>query len=191
MIQFDSHLDTWGAYFGMSYTHGSFVVRAIEEGVIDPTASTQVAIRGMLFGPEDIERSERWGLLAITAEEMATMTVHEVARRVRERAGDRPVYLTFDIDGVDPAYAPGTGTPEVGGPSSRDATMFIQALAGIRLAGADVVEVAPAYDHAGEYRPARSPFGIGDPGRNGARSQKSATRVIGCGHRKGGPRSRG
>lgn len=149
MIQFDSHLDTWGAYFGMNYTHGSFVVRAIEEGLIDPQASTQVAIRGMVFGPEDIERSERWGLLAITAEEMATATVQEVAQRVLERAGNRPVYLTFDIDGVDPAYAPGTGTPEVGGPSSRDATMFLQALAGIRLIGADVVEVAPAYDHAG------------------------------------------
>lgn len=149
MIQFDSHLDTWGAYFGMEYTHGSFAVRAIEEGLIDPAASTQVAIRGMLFGPEDVERSETWNLRAITAEEMATRTIASVAQEVRERAGDRPVYLTFDIDGVDPAFAPGTGTPEVGGPTSLQATMFLQALAGIRFIGADVVEVAPAYDTAG------------------------------------------
>jgi agmatinase len=149
LVQFDAHLDTWGAYFGMNYTHGSFVVRAIEEGLIDPAASTQVAIRGMLFGPEDIERSDAWGLRAITSEEMASRPPADVAREVRERAGDRPVYLTFDIDGVDPAFAPGTGTPEVGGPTSRDATMFLQALAGIRLVGADVVEVAPAYDQSG------------------------------------------
>jgi agmatinase len=149
MVQFDSHLDTWGAYFGMEYTHGSFAIRAIEEGLIDPKASTQVAIRGMLFGPEDIRRSDDWGLRAITAEEMATRTMTDVAREVRERAGERPVYLTFDIDGVDPAFAPGTGTPEVGGPTSRDATMFLQGLAGVHLVGADVVEVAPAYDQAG------------------------------------------
>jgi agmatinase len=149
MVQFDSHLDTWGAYFGMEHTHGSFAIRAIEEGLIDPKASTQVAIRGMLFGPEDIKRSDDWGLRAITAEEMATKTMTEVAREVRDRVGDRPVYLTFDIDGVDPAFASGTGTPEVGGPTSRDATMFLQGLAGIRLIGADVVEVAPAYDQSG------------------------------------------
>ena len=86
MVQFDSHLDTWGAYFGMEYTHGSFAIRAIEEGLIDPKASTQVAIRGMLFGPEDIRRSDDWGLRAITAEEMATRTMTDVAREVRERA---------------------------------------------------------------------------------------------------------
>lgn len=149
MVQFDSHLDTWGAYFGMEYTHGSFAIRAIEEGLIDPNASTQVALRGMLFGPEDIERSDSWGLRAITAEEMASRTMAEVATDVRKRAGDRPMYVTFDIDGVDPAFAPGTGTPEVGGPTSRDATMFLQNLAGVRLIGADVVEVAPAYDQSG------------------------------------------
>jgi agmatinase len=149
MIQFDSHLDTWGAYFGMEYTHGSFAIRAIDEGLIDPKASTQVAIRGMLFGPEDVARSEAWGLRAILAEEMAGMAIDDVARVALERADDRPVYFTFDIDGVDPAFAPGTGTPEVGGPTSREATMFLQALKGVRLIGADVVEVAPPYDHAG------------------------------------------
>ncbi|MCC6791688.1 MAG: agmatinase [Thermomicrobiales bacterium] len=149
MIQFDSHLDTWGAYFNMEYTHGSFAIRAIEEGLIDPQASTQVAIRGMLFGPEDIERSEDWGFRTILAEEMATMAPAEAAAIALERAGDRPVYISFDIDGVDPAFAPGTGTPEVGGPSSLQATMFLQALRGARLVGADVVEVAPAYDLAG------------------------------------------
>jgi agmatinase len=149
MIQFDSHLDTWGSYFGMEYTHGSFAIRAIEEGLIEPAASTQVAIRGMLFGPEDIARSEAWDLRTILAEEMAVMPVAEAARIALERAGNRPVYLSFDIDGVDPAFAPGTGTPEVGGPSSVQATMFLQALQGVDLIGADVVEVAPAYDHAG------------------------------------------
>ncbi len=133
----------------MEYTHGSFAIRAIEEGLIDPGASTQVAIRGMLFGPEDVRRSDDWGLLAITAEEMAITPVAEVAARVRQRIGERPVYVSVDIDGVDPAFAPGTGTPEVGGPTSLQVTMLLQALAGIRLAGADVVEVAPAYDHAG------------------------------------------
>jgi agmatinase len=149
MIQFDSHLDTWGAYFGMGYTHGSFAIRAIEEGLIDPKKSTQVAIRGMLFGPEDIERSENWGFHTILAEELATMTPADAAAIALERAGDRPIYISFDIDGVDPAYAPGTGTPEVGGPSSLQATMFLQGLRGANVIGADVVEVAPAYDHAG------------------------------------------
>lgn len=149
MIQFDSHLDTWSTYFGSRYTHGSFVIRAIEEGLIDPARSTLVGIRGMLFGPEDIERSDNWGLRAILAEELATMSGADAAALALDRAGDRPIYLTFDIDGVDPAYAPGTGTPEVGGPSSLQATMFLQALRGARLVGADVVEVAPAYDHAG------------------------------------------
>lgn len=149
MIQFDSHLDTWSTYFGSAYTHGSFAIRAIEEGLIDPAASTQVGIRGMLFGPEDIERSEAWGLRAILAEELAGMTPAEAAAIALHRAGDRPVYVTFDIDGVDPAFAPGTGTPEVGGPSSREATLFLQGLRGAPIVGADVVEVAPAYDHAG------------------------------------------
>lgn len=149
MIQFDSHLDTWGAYFGMEYTHGSFAIRAIEEGLIDPRASTQVAIRGMLFGPEDIERSESWGFRTILAEDLASMTPAEAASIALERAGDRPIYVSFDIDGVDPAFAPGTGTPEVGGPTSLQATMFLQGLRGGRLIGADVVEVAPPYDHAG------------------------------------------
>lgn len=149
MIQFDSHLDTWGAYFGMEYTHGSFAIRAIEEGLIDPGASTQVAIRGMLFGPEDIERSEKWGFRAILAEELVAMAPAEAAAVALERAGGRPVYISFDIDGVDPAFAPGTGTPEVGGPTSLQATMFLQALRGCRLIGGDIVEVAPAYDHAG------------------------------------------
>lgn len=148
LIQFDSHLDTWGAYFGMEYTHGSFAIRAIEEGLIDPAASTQVGIRGMLFGQEDIDRSTAWGLRAILSEEMQGVAPSEVARIALERAGNRPVYFSFDIDGIDPAFAPGTGTPEVGGPSSREATMFLQGLRGVRLIGADVVEVAPAYDHA-------------------------------------------
>ena len=149
LIQFDAHLDTWSTYFGMEYTHGSFAIRAIEEGLIDPGASTQVGIRGMLFGPEDIERSRAWGLVAVLAEEMASKSSLEAARIALERAGDRPIYLTFDIDGVDPAFAPGTGTPEVGGPTSLQATMFLQGLRGGKIIGADVVEVAPAYDHAG------------------------------------------
>jgi agmatinase len=149
LVQFDSHLDTWGAYFGMEYTHGSFAIRAIEEGLIDPKASTQVGIRGMLFGPEDIQRSDDWGFRTILAEEMAEMSAEQVAENVLERAGIKPIYISFDIDGVDPAFAPGTGTPEVGGPTSLQATMFLQGLRGARIAGADVVEVAPAYDHAG------------------------------------------
>lgn len=149
MIQFDSHLDTWGAYFGSEYTHGSFAIRAIEEGLIDPAASTQVGIRGMLFGPEDVERSTNWRLRAVLAEEMLTLSPAEVAQIARDRAGTRPIYLSFDIDGVDPAFAPGTGTPEVGGPTSLQATMFLQALRGGRMVGADVVEVAPPYDSAG------------------------------------------
>jgi len=146
MIQFDSHLDTWSTYFGSRYTHGSFAIRAIEEGLIDPAASTQVGIRGMLFGEDDIERSRNWGLRAVLAEELAPTLAAEIAL---ERAGKRPIYVTFDIDGVDPAFAPGTGTPEVGGPTSLQATMFLQALGGAQIIGADVVEVAPAYDSAG------------------------------------------
>jgi agmatinase len=149
LVQFDSHLDTWGAYFGMEYTHGSFAIRAIKEGLIEPRASTQIGIRGMLFGPEDIERSVAWGFRTILAEEMAAMSSAQIAEIVLKRAGTKPIYITFDIDGVDPAFAPGTGTPEVGGPTSIQATMFLQGLRGGRIVGADVVEVAPAYDSAG------------------------------------------
>jgi agmatinase len=149
MIQFDSHLDTWSTYFGSKYTHGSFAIRAIEEGLIDPAASTQVGIRGMLFGPDDIDRSVQWNLRAILAEELATLASRDAAAIALDRAGDKPIYVTFDIDGIDPAFAPGTGTPEVGGPTSLQATMFLQGLRGARIIGADVVEVAPAYDHAG------------------------------------------
>ncbi len=151
LVQFDSHADTWDAYFGKKYNHGTVFRRAVEEGLLDPSRSVQVGMRGSLYEPGDIEASRELGFEVITTDEARAIGLGSTIERVRERVGDgAKAYVSFDVDFCDPAYAPGTGTPEVGGFTSREAQEFVRGLSGIELAGCDVVEVYPQYDGAGQ-----------------------------------------
>ena len=147
LIDFDSHTDTWDNYWGERYTHGTWCKRAIEEGLIDTRRAVQLGIRGSLYGSEDRAGARALGLHLIPTEELLRRGVDDVLREVRQRIGTGPVFLTFDIDFVDPGFAPGTGTPEVGGPTSRDALRLVRGLAGLNFKGFDLVEVLPQYDH--------------------------------------------
>jgi agmatinase len=149
VIDFDSHTDAWDSYFGEKYNHGTWMRRAIEEGLVDVGRSIEVGLRGSLYGAEDWTglRSEL-GLEYLTTEQVLTMGPAAVAGAIRERVGDRPAFISFDIDVVDPAFAPGTGTPEPGGLSAHDALSIVRGLTGIDFVGFDVVEVIPAYDPA-------------------------------------------
>jgi agmatinase len=148
LVHFDAHLDTWDVYFGERFTHGTPFRRAAEEGLFDTEGSIHVGIRGPVYGPSDLERDAELGFKTISCDDIQTLGIDAVAERIRARVGDRPVYLSIDIDVLDPAHAPGTGTPEVAGMTSRELLMILRRLIGINLIGADVVEVAPAYDHA-------------------------------------------
>lgn len=149
LVHFDAHLDTWNAYFGGArYTHGTPFRRAAEEGLLDLRRSIHVGTRGPQFSAEDLPEDAQLGFRLIDGRAIDDRGAKAIADEIREVAGDARVYLSFDIDLLDPAFAPGTGTPEAGGWSSREAIAVIRGLAGIELAGADVVEVAPAYDHA-------------------------------------------
>jgi agmatinase len=150
LVQLDSHADTWDEYFGQKYFHGTTFLRACEEGLLDASASVQAGMRGTVYGPDDLDESRRLGFTVLSTEELRDLGPAGYGDLVRERVGERPVFLTFDVDFLDPAVAPGTGTPEVGGFSTAEALAFVRALAGLRLAGADVVEVAPAYDGPGQ-----------------------------------------
>lgn len=149
-MQFDSHGDVWDEYWGQRYTHGTPFRRAVEEGLLDVRRSVQVGMRGPLYGPEDLQVARDLGFLVITSAELRERGVRAVAEAVRERVGRGPVFVSFDVDFVDPAFAPGTGTPEVGGPTSAEALELLRGLAGLELVGADVVEVLPAYDGPGQ-----------------------------------------
>ena len=146
LIQLDSHHDLWDEYFGQKVFHGSIVRRAVEEGLIDPARSIQAGLRGSLYGPDDVELPARFGIDALSFEELAALGPGEFSTRVRDRVGNGPCFLSFDIDFVDPAFAPGTGTPEVGGPSSREALTYVRSLAGLDFRGFDCVEVSPPFD---------------------------------------------
>ncbi|MDV6010926.1 agmatinase [Haloechinothrix sp. LS1_15] len=148
LLHFDAHLDTWDTYFGQPYTHGTPFRRAVEEGVLDTTALTHVGIRGPLYGPFDLESDERLGFGIVTSSDVLRRGVDEIAATIAGRVGNRPLYISIDIDVLDPAHAPGTGTPEAGGMTSRELLEILRGLRGCNLVGADVVEVAPAYDHA-------------------------------------------
>jgi agmatinase len=148
LLHFDAHLDTWDTYFGAAYTHGTPFRRAWEEGLLLEEHATHVGIRGPLFAPEDLTDDERFGFAIVTAMDLEDHGIRPVAARVRERLGDAPVYVSIDIDVLDPSAAPGTGTPEAGGLTSRELLGILRGLAGIRLVAADLVEVAPAHDHA-------------------------------------------
>ncbi|MCR8671668.1 agmatinase [Agrococcus sp. HG114] len=148
VLHFDAHLDTWDTYFGAPITHGTPFRRASEEGLIDLTASMHVGTRGPLYDKQDLEDDARLGFSVVTSEFVEEHGVAAAIERMRERIGGAPLYVSIDIDVLDPAHAPGTGTPEAGGLSSRELLRMLRSLAGLRIVGADVVEVAPAYDHA-------------------------------------------
>jgi len=148
LLHFDAHLDTWDTYFGAAYTHGTPFRRAFEEGLLDTDALSHVGIRGPLYARGDLDDDARMGFGIVTAPDVMRRGVDEVVAGLRERIGDRPLYVSIDIDVLDPAHAPGTGTPEAGGLTSRELLEILRGLRDARLVGADVVEVAPPYDHA-------------------------------------------
>lgn len=146
LVQLDSHTDLWDLYFGQPLSHGTVFRRAIEEGIIEPGRVIQGGMRGSLYAASDVEVPRELGVEAVPWAELATLTPSEFAERARRRIGTGPAFLTFDVDFVDPAFCPGTGTPEVGGPTSHEALGYLRALTGIEFVGYDVVEVAPQYD---------------------------------------------
>jgi agmatinase len=148
LVQLDAHHDLWDEYFGQKLFHGSVVRRALEEGLIDPGRSVQAGLRGSLTAAADAELPQELGMDAIVYEELAALGPGGFSERARDRVGDAPCFLSFDIDFVDPAFAPGTGTPEVGGPSSREALTYVRSLAGLDFRGFDCVEVSPPFDPA-------------------------------------------
>jgi agmatinase len=150
LVQLDSHTDTWEAYFGQRYFHGTTFKRAAEEGLLEPTSSVQAGMRGGLYGHEDLGDARDLGFTVIPSEELRALGPQDYAELVREKVGDRPVFLSFDIDFLDPSVAPGTGTPEIAGFTTAEAVAFLRALRGIDLIGCDVVEVAPQYDGPGQ-----------------------------------------
>ena len=150
LVQLDSHTDTWEAYFGQRYFHGTTFKRAAEEGLLEPGKSVQAGMRGSLYGAGDLGGARDLGLQVIPSEELRALGPLGYGRAVRGRIGDRPVFLSFDIDFLDPAFAPGTGTPEIAGFSTAEAVAFLRALRGIELVGCDVVEVSPPYDGPGQ-----------------------------------------
>ena len=149
VLHFDAHLDTWDVLHGATTWHGSPFRRAAEEGLLDLAACQHVGIRGGVYGPEELADDTRLGFAQVHADEYQHRAVPQIVEQVRARLGDRPVYVSIDIDVLDPAHAPGTGTPEVAGLTTRELFTTLRGLRGLAVVGADVVEVAPAYDHAG------------------------------------------
>src|SRR3712207_2557650 len=148
LVQFDSHPDTWDAYFGQKYTHGTPFRRAAEEGLLDPARSVQVGMRGSIYDERDWDDAKDMGFDLVPTDEVRELGIPAVKERIKDRVGDAKAYVSFDVDFVDPAYAPGTGTPEVGGYTSREAQEFLRGLTGLNIVGFDVVEVYPQYDPA-------------------------------------------
>lgn len=148
LIHFDAHLDTWDTYFKAPYTHGTPFRRASEEGILELDSSAHVGIRGPLYSRSDLADDNQLGFAAVTSVDIAKRGVDEAIDRVRQRVGSGPVYVSIDIDVLDPSHAPGTGTPEPGGLTTRELQLILRGLDGLNIIGADVVEVAPAYDHA-------------------------------------------
>ena len=152
LVHFDAHLDTWDTYFGAPVTHGTPFRRAAEEGLFRQDCSVHVGIRGPVYAEQDFTDDAGLGFCVVTAMEAETAGVAGIVERIRDRVGDAPLYLSIDIDVLDPAHAPGTGTPEAGGLTSRELLGILRGLAGLPVVGADVVEVSPAYDHAELHR---------------------------------------
>ena len=148
LVQFDSHPDTWDSYFGQKHTHGTPFRRAVEEGLLLPERSIQVGMRGSIYDMGDWDDARELGFDLVPTDAVRKLGIPEVIDRINERVGDARGYVSFDVDFVDPAFAPGTGTPEIGGFTSREAQEFVRGLVGLDLVGCDVVEVYPAYDPA-------------------------------------------
>lgn len=146
LVHFDSHSDTWEDYFGEKYVHGTPFRRAAEEGLVDTKKSIQVGMRGPLYGPEDMQNARDLGYKVIEMREARKLGIEKVIEQIHQRVGNSPVFVSFDIDFLDPAYAPGTGTPEVGGPTSFEALEYVRKLDGLNIKGFDLVEVLPTYD---------------------------------------------
>lgn len=150
MVHFDSHTDLWNSYFGgQLYTHGTPFRRAVEEGLLDPKRVVQVGIRGSMYDMEDRDFAAANGIRIIPIEEFHARGVTDVMAEARDIVGSEPCYVSYDIDFVDPTFAPGTGTPEVGGPNSYQAMQVVRELEGLNIVGADLVEVSPPFDQAG------------------------------------------
>ena len=150
MIHFDSHTDLFNSYFGgTKYTHGTPFRRAMEEGLLDPKRVVQIGIRGTAYDREDRDFADSVGIRIIAIEEFHARGVEDVMIEAREIVGDKGTYVSYDIDFVDPAFAPGTGTPEVGGPNSYQAIQVARFLEGVNVVGADLVEVSPPFDASG------------------------------------------
>lgn len=146
LVHFDAHLDTWDTYFGASLTHGTVFRRAHEEGLLVADHSMHIGIRGPLYDRSDLIDDARFGFEVLRASDLDRLGSEEVSARIRARVGDCPVYLSVDIDVLDPAFAPGTGTPEMGGFTSRELLGLLRRLGGLPIVGSDVVEVSPSYD---------------------------------------------
>jgi agmatinase len=146
LVHFDAHLDTWDTYFGAPYTHGTPFRRAWEEGLLLEDRAMHVGIRGPLYARSDLADDERFGFAIVTAMDLEAAGISGAVERIRERVGDAPVYVSLDIDVVDPGLAPGTGTPEAGGLTSREVLGILRGLAGLNVVSADIVEVSPPYD---------------------------------------------
>ena len=148
LVHFDAHLDTWDTYFGQRFTHGTPFRRAWEEGLLLRDRSIHVGLRGPLYSDTDLSDDSGMGFAQITSDDVEARGVADVVAHILARVGDAPVYVSVDIDVLDPAHAPGTGTPEAGGLTSRELLALVRGLAPAAVVGGDVVEVSPAYDHA-------------------------------------------
>ena len=148
VLHFDAHLDTWDTYFGAPYTHGTPFRRASEEGLLDLERCLHMGTRGPLYSGQDLEDDHLLGFQVIRSDDYQSDGVASIVDRMRARLGDAPIYVSIDIDVLDPAHAPGTGTPEAGGLTSRELLNTLRGLVGLNIIGADIVEVSPPYDHA-------------------------------------------
>lgn len=149
LIHVDAHTDTWDSFLGSKFTHGAPFRRAVEEGLIDPTRTIQIGIRGAQNQSEGWDYSEKTGMRVVFIEELAERGPAAIAEEARRLVGGQPVYLSFDIDSLDPIHAPGTGTPEIGGLTAREAIALLRGLRGLAYVGADLVEVSPPFDLGG------------------------------------------
>lgn len=148
LVHFDAHLDTWDTYFDAPTTHGTVFRRAAEEGLLAQDKSIHLGIRGPIYDRLDLVEDAKLGFRVIRAGDLDVLGIDGAAEAVRRRVGDTPVYVSVDIDVLDPAFAPGTGTPEMGGFTGRELLHLLRRLQGLNMIGGDVVETAPAYDHA-------------------------------------------
>ena len=149
MVHIDAHTDTWDAFQGCKFNHGAPFRRAVEAGLLDPTRTIQIGIRGAQNSAEGWDFSHNSGMRVVFMEEFADLGVEAVIAEARRIVGDGPTYISFDVDGLDPVYAPGTGTPEIGGITTLEAQQLLRGLRGLNLVGGDVVEVSPPFDPTG------------------------------------------